>query len=96
MGIGLAWHQGSSQIDYDRPWLPPGQQVVIGSRQPYPALTSGSMTTGVDLRLGGRHVAVVPSFRARRAFQGEDLASRYPGGFPRWTLAGGACVRIDF
>ena len=63
----------------------------------YEALTSGSVSAGVDLRLGGRHVAVVPSFRLRGAVgQGEDVASRYPGGFPRWTIAGGACARIDF
>ena len=96
VGLGLVRHQGWSQTDYYRFWLLPQQQVVLGSRARYDTLTSVSLSAGVDLRLGGRHVAVVPSFRVRGATDSTDLASRYPGGFPRWTIAGGVSARIDF
>ena len=96
VGFGLVRHQGWSQTDYYRFWLLPQQQLVPGSRERYDTLTSVSMSAGGDLRLGGRHVAVVPSFRVRGATRSTDLTSRYPGGFPRWTIAGGVSALIDF
>ena len=53
---------------------------------------------GVDLRLGGRHVAVLPSFRVHCYLPGEPGGtSRYPGGaLSRWIVQGGLALRATF
>lgn len=95
-GLGVVWHRGSTQIDYDRPWLPPGPSVEHGPRIDYRAATSMSVLAGADLRLGGRRMAAVPSFRVRWAPKSQELDSRYPGGYAQWTVVVGAHARLDF
>jgi len=95
-GAGVVWHGGSSQTEYDRPWLPPGQQVEMGPRIEYDALATACLVLGADLRVGGSRFALLPSFRARASTSNEDLTARYPGGFPRWSLAGGVSLRATF
>jgi len=59
-------------------------------------VTGAAFVAGVDVKIGGGRVAIVPGFRIRAVTQGEDLVANYPGGFPRWTIGGGVAVRIGF
>jgi hypothetical protein len=95
-GAGVVWHGGSSQTEYYRPWLPPGQQVEEGPQIEYDALATVCLVLGADLRVGGTRFAIVPSFRARASASSDELTSRYPGGTPRWSFAGGVSVRAGF
>ena len=95
-GVAAVRHDRWSQTETYRSYLPPDQALEIGPRIRYDTLTSAAFIAGVDLRVGGRHVAFVPSFRVRAVTRGEDIVAYYPGGFPRWTIGGGAYVRIDF
>jgi len=95
-GVAAVRHDRWSQTETYRSYLPPDQAVEIGPRIRYDTLTSAAFIAGVDLCAGGRHVAFVPSFRVRAVTRGEDIVAYYPGGFPRWTISGGAYVRIDF
>jgi hypothetical protein len=61
--------------------------------------TTLGVNSGVDVRFGGRHVAIVPSFRFRWRFAvfGDNRNfGWYPDGFPRWTVSSGVSARIDF
>jgi hypothetical protein len=81
-------------------------EVQIGPRVQHRIETSVGPTFGGEVRIGGRHVALVPSFRwARTAVtRGAwdemspevELESIFPGGYPEWTLRGGAALRIEF
>ena len=95
-GIAAVRHDRWSQTETYRSYLPPDKAVEIGPRIRYDTLTSVGLIAGVDLRVGGRHVAFVPSFRVRATTRGEEIVSYYPGGFPKWTISGDAYVRIDF
>jgi hypothetical protein len=95
-GVAAVRHDRWSHTETYRSWLPPEQAVEIGPKIRYDTLTSAAFLAGVDLRAGGRHLAFVPSFRVRATTRGDDIVAYYPGGFPRWTVSGGACLRIDF
>ena len=95
-GVAAVRHDRWSQTETYRSWLPPERAVEIGPRLRYDTLTGAAFIAGVDLRAGGRQIAFVPSFRVRATTRGEDIVAYYPGGFPRWAVGGGACVRIDF
>jgi len=95
-GVAAVRHDRWSQIETYRSYLPPERAVEIGPRIRYDMLTSAAVIVGVDLRAGGRHVAFVPSFRVRATTRGEDIVAYYPGGFPKWSISGGAHVRFDF
>jgi hypothetical protein len=95
-GVAAVRHDRWSQTETYRSYLPPDKAVEIGPRIHYDTLTSAAFIAGVELRAGGRHIAFVPSFRVRATTRGDDIVAYYPGGFPRWTISGGACVRIDF
>jgi hypothetical protein len=94
VGAGIARHGGSSQTTYERPWLPPGQQIETTPRTDYDTVTTGVFSVGTDLRAGGSRVAVVPSVRWRWRAASEDLTARYPGGVPRWSFAAGVLLRV--
>jgi hypothetical protein len=95
-GIGLVFHQAWSQDDFYQYWLMPQQQVMHSPRVQDATQISMSLSGGLDVRVGGPHVAVVPSFRVRWYGSSDALQSRWPGGHPTWTISGGAAVRIDF
>jgi len=95
-GIAAVRHDRWSQTETYRSYLPPDKTAEIGPRIRYDTLTSAAFIAGVDLPVGGRHIAFVPSFRVRAVTRGDDIVAYYPGGFPRWTINGGAYVRIDF
>ena len=76
-----------------RPTLP--QELFIEPRRPRDLPAGIGLTTGLDLRVGGRRLAVVPSVRVRVASRVEDMV--YPGGeVGSWTFAFGTAGRIDF
>ena len=95
-GVAAVAHDRWSTTETNRPWLPPGQAVEVGPRIRYDTRRSAAFVGGVDVRIGGRHVAVVPGFRVRAVTRDEALMADYPGGFPRWTIGGGVCVRFGF
>jgi hypothetical protein len=95
-GVAVVRHDRWSQTETYRSWLPSEQAVEIGPRIRYDTLTGVAVIGGIDVRAGGRHVALVPSFRARVGTRGDRIESNYPGGFPRWTLAAGVYARVDF
>jgi hypothetical protein len=95
-GIGAIRHERWSRTDTYRSWLPADQAVEVGTRIRYDPVTGAAVVAGVDLRAGGRHVAVVPSFRVRTWKRGDDLERYYPGGCPRWSMSVGVHARVDF
>ena len=95
-GVAAVAHDRWSTTGTSRPWLPPGQDVDVGPRVRYDTVTGAAIVGGVDVKIGGGRVAIVPGFRIRAVTRGEDLAAHYPGGFPRWTIGGGVAVRIGF
>ena len=48
---------------------------------------------GVDLRIGGRHVAFLPGFRATFA---AAAGAFYPDYYPRWTYRPALAVGVNF
>jgi hypothetical protein len=95
-GVAAVAHDRWSTTETNRPWLPPDQAVEVGPRIRYDTVTEAAFAGGVDVRIGSGRVAVVPGFRVRAATRGEDLMAYYPGGFPRWSIGGGVCVRVAF
>jgi len=95
-GVAAVAHDRWSTTETNRPWLPPDQAVDVGPRIRYDTLTGAAFVSGVDVRIGGGRAAVVPGFRVRAVTHGEDLMAYYPGGFPRWAISGGVCVRVGF
>ena len=95
-GIALVRRDRWSQTETLRAYMPPDQTLTVGPRVRYDTLTGASALAGVDLRIGGRHVAFVPSFRVRVATRGEKIESYYPAGYSAWSVAAGASLRVDF
>ena len=95
-GVAAVAHDRWSTTETNRPWLPPGQEVEVGPRIRYDTVTGAAFVGGVDVRIGGGRVAVVPGFRVRAVTRSEDLMAYYPGGFPRWTIGGGVTARVSF
>jgi len=95
-GVALVRRDRWSQTETYRAYMPLDQTLTVGPRVRYDTLTGASASAGADLRIGGRHVAFVPSFRVRMATRGEKIESYYPGGFSAWSVAAGASLRVDF
>jgi hypothetical protein len=96
-GLLVTRHQGWSQSEYVLAGTPP--QIRTTPRVSVGLPTSLGLNTGVDLRVGGRHIAVVPSLRLRWRFAifGDNRNfSWYPNGFPHWTLSAAVAARIEF
>ena len=96
IGVAAVAHDRWSTTETDRPWLPPDQALEIGPRIRYDTVTGAAFVCGVDMRIGGGRVAIVPGFRVRAVTRGEDLMAYFPGGFPRWSIGGGVAVRVVF
>jgi hypothetical protein len=95
-GVAAVRHDRWSRTETYRSWLPANEAIDVGPRIRYETLTGAGFIGGVDLRVGGRHAAFVPSFRVRAVARGDDLMAYYPGGFPRWSIGAGASLRVDF
>lgn len=107
VGIVITKPQASSQTDYYMFWLTPQQRLVIGPRLEHRLDAHLGVTFGCDVRVGGRRVGLLPSFRVSdtrisHGFYDDSTADRseissiYPGGYPKWTMRAGVGVRVDF
>ena len=96
MGVAAVAHDRWSTTETNRPWLPPDQALETGPTIRYDTVTGAAFAGGVDVRIGSGRVAIVPGFRVRAVTRGDDLVAYYPGGFPRWAIAGGVSARIRF
>jgi hypothetical protein len=96
VGVAAVAHDRWSTTEASRPYLPPDQSLEIGPRIRYDTVTGAAFVGGLDVRIGNSRVAVVPGFRFRAVTRDEDLMAYYPGGFPRWAIGGGICVRLGF
>lgn len=106
VGMVFTHPEAWSQTEYYRYWLTPQELLVMGPRQQHRLDTNMGLTFGCDARIGGRHVALLPSFRmadtgVSHGFYGDssdrrEIGAIYPGGYPRWTLRSGLAIRVDF
>lgn len=106
VGMVLTHPEAWSQTEYYMYWLTPQQLLVKGPRQQHRLDTNVGLTFGCDVRIGGRHVAFLPSFRMSDtgvshgyyddSSDHREIGAIYPGGYPKWTLRSGVAVRVDF
>lgn len=106
VGMVVTHPEAWSQTEYYMDWLTPQQLLVQGPKQQHRLDTSFGLTFGCDVRIGGRHVALLPSFRmsdtgVSHGFYDDssdhrEIGAIYPGGYPKWTLRSGVAVRVDF
>jgi hypothetical protein len=97
LGLVIADHQGWSQAEIHQTY--PVSKVVIDPRQTLNLPRGFGMSAGVDVRVGGPRVALLPSFRILFTTGGDNDTSPiyYPGGAPSgWTISPGIGVRFDF
>jgi hypothetical protein len=98
-GLVVTHHQAWSQTEFSS--IGPGvsQPTTSSPRTSIPMPTTLGFAAGADARIGGRHVAVVPSFRLRgrfAVFGDNSNFSWYPGGFPHWTVSPAISVRVEY
>ncbi len=96
VGVAFVRRYSWSRTEYDRPYLTP-PRTETGERMENPVEVQAGVGGGVDLRLGGRHLAVLPSFRVYYIASEPADTSSYPGGAPsRWIVQSGVAVRVTF
>jgi hypothetical protein len=95
-GFSVARSESWSQTEYFRFWLLPQQQLVVEPRVANASVLRFGWVAGADLRIGGRHVAILPSFRWCRTGDGLSKQPHYPGGFPTSMMRAGAGLSIGF
>jgi hypothetical protein len=106
VGMVVTRPQAWSQTEYYMFWLTPQQLLVKEPRQQHRLDTTVGPTFGCDVRVGGRHAALLPYFRVSdtgvsHGFYSEssdhrEIGAIYPGGYPKWTLRSGVAVRVDY
>jgi hypothetical protein len=106
VGLAVTRPEAWSQTEFYMFWLTPQQFLVTEPRQQHHLDTKVGLTFGCDVRIGGRHAALVPQFRladtgsSHGIYAGSsdrrEIGSIYPGGYPKWTLRSGIAVRVDF
>jgi len=105
-GVVFTKAEAYTQADRDLSLVSPQPGVEVGPRIRHDLDTGVGIMAGADVRIGGRRVAVLPTFRIMQTGIGEgrfgeDAPSReigaiYPGGYPGWTLRAGVAIRVDF
>lgn len=105
VGLILTRPEAWSQIDDETIGLTP-PRIDRGPRMEHRLDSHTGITFGSDVRIGGRHVALLPTFRVSDTgvshgyYAGStdhrEIEAIYPGGYPRWTVRAGAAVRVDF
>lgn len=98
LGVALLRQDGWSQTEYhDWPVPTPESPVEWGPRERREPATAGAVSGGLDFRLGGRRVALVPSLRVRKPFhEPEQPGPYYPNESLDLSFAVGLNARIDF
>jgi hypothetical protein len=94
-GFTFIAHDAGSQTEIQR-FFP--QQLTIEPRIQLDLPIGFAASAGLDLRLGGRHVALVPTSRIRYRLNSDAplIESTYADSFPRVTITVGVAGRIDF
>jgi hypothetical protein len=105
-GIVLTKSDAWTQADRDLSQVSPFPGIEVGPRVEHRLDIGVGVMAGADVRIGGRHFAVQPSFRWMQTaidsgefFEGappREISAIYPGGYPGWTLRGGVALRVDF
>ena len=86
---GEQWTKTRYEHSWAQPYTTPREHVVMSP--------VAGFSVGLDLRIGGRHLAVVPSFRWHVVYRGEVGENRYPGsGLPASVLRPAVGIRYDF
>jgi hypothetical protein len=104
---GIVFTRPEAWGQTERSLLAPTPQLVsVDPRQERFLDWGFGIGVGADLRIGGRHIALCPSFRLiQSGVSGgqydehsapNDISSIYPGGYPDWTVRGGLALRVDF
>ena len=78
----------------ESPGLPPFGDLAQHS--PFVNSWGSGLAGGMDVRLGGRTMAVLPGVRIHRIWRGEEAISTWPGGRSSWGLEILAAGRLDF
>jgi hypothetical protein len=96
VGVALMRQDSWSQTEYhDWPVPAPGSPIEWGPRERLDSVTAGALSAGLDLRLGGRRFALVPSIRIRKPFREPESPRSYdPAVSLDVSLAAGILVRI--
>jgi hypothetical protein len=96
VGAAFARRYARSQAEYDYWYLTP-PRTEISDWQEHPVEVQAGVCGGADLRLGGRHLAALPSFRLFFLASQPADSSWYAGGAPsRWIVQSGVAVRATF
>jgi hypothetical protein len=105
-GVVFTKAEAWTQADLDRSQVSPSPGIDVGPRFEHELDTGFGIMAGLDVRIGGRHFAVQPSFRVMQTGidSGEyadgapprEISAIYPGGYPGWTFRGGVALRVDF
>jgi hypothetical protein len=102
-GVVLTFPQASSLAEYTGPFPPP----TPSPRVQHQLATGFGPAFGLDARIGGGRVAVVPSFRMLHSnvSKGQydnlvtspevEIGSIYPGGYPKWTVYSSVALRVQ-
>ena len=89
VGFGVLRQTGWSTTEYDD-----GSST---DREEQGASTAPCLSGGIDLRIGNERLAIVPTFRVRKAFHGENFAEKYWYSPPSETqVAVGLQGRLSF
>ncbi len=82
-----------TKTQYAHPWAP-----TYTSERVHNVMNAvAGFSVGVDWRIGGRHLALVPSFRWQVIYRGDVGENRYPdSGLPVSTLRPAIGIRYDF
>jgi hypothetical protein len=94
VGVGVLRQAGESQIEYG-PW---GTHPVgfWGPRVVPDPWTDASASAGIDVRLGGRRFAVVPSVKVRATLRGSRYDDWWGEPTARFTAAAGVFGQVSF
>jgi len=94
-GFAVVRREAWSQVDRMRyrgaDWV-----LERGTREPQELPPGVGIAAGADLRIGGRHVAILPSFRVFRMTVSDEFVNHYPGGATGWTIRPAILLRVDF
>lgn len=100
IGAALIKHQAWSQNEYARYTGTLPVVVTVDPRQAKDLPMSLGVSAGLDARIGGPRLSLVPSLRIHRRVHrlngDNDFDWWYPNGMPAWTFSAGASLRLAF
>jgi hypothetical protein len=93
-GVGALRQTGREQLDYDPSDYGHERKRVVFPAERLGPWTDGSVSAGIDVRLGGPRLSLVPSVRARGTLRGSMWEVYDRDG--RFTFAAGLSGRLSF